>query len=192
MSNLLIKLAKATEDFLAYVGKYLVGKELATYCDLQTAIGVTDEDLRENSELQDPYTLVTRDGSLLTVIDLQGCFEILSGSEFEEMIDMLRIKLSSYMTKPGHSFTLGFERDPERALDELVRLAEPQINSARRMGLQVEDVIMDRLCRNAPYVAYEQNLLVVYTHPTVMESEESKREIRLNVEQHAYFGDRDQ
>jgi intracellular multiplication protein IcmB len=185
MSNLLINLAKATEDFLAYVGKYLVGKELATYCDLQTAIGVTDEDLRENPELQDPYTLVTRDGSLLTAIDLQGCFEILSESEFEEMIDMLRIKLSSYMTKPGHSFTLGFERDPERALDELMRLAEPQINSARRMGLQVEDVIMDRLRRNAPYVAYEQNLLIVYTHPILMENEESKREIRLSVEHQA-------
>jgi len=180
---MLIKLAKATEDFLAYVGKYLVGKELATYCDLQTAIGVTEDDLRENLELKDPYTLVTSEGALLTVIDLQGCFEILSESEFDEMVDMLRVKLSGYMTEPGHSFSLGFERDPGRALDELMRLAEPQINSARRMGLQVEDVIVDRMRRNAPYVAYEQNLLVVYTHPHVMEDEERKRELRLNLKQ---------
>ncbi|ANY18523.1 conjugal transfer protein TraU [Bordetella pseudohinzii] len=180
---MLIKIAKATEDFLAYVGKYLVSKELATYCDLQTAIGVTEEDVRENPELKDPYTLTTREGSLLTVIDLQGCFEILSDSEFEEMVDMLRVKLSGYMSRPGHSFSIGFERDPERAFDELMRLAEPQLNSARRMGLQVEDVIVDRMRRNAPYVAYEQNLLVVYTHPTVMENEELKRELRVNSEQ---------
>ncbi|VFR81236.1 IcmB (DotO) protein [plant metagenome] len=185
MSNLLIKLVQATEDFLAYVGKYLVSKELATYCDLQTSIGLTDDDVRENPELKDPYTLTTRDGSLVTVIDLQGCFEILSESEFEEMVDMLRVKLSGYMTRPGHSFSIGFERDPERAFDELMRLAEPQINSARRMGLQVEDVIVDRMRRNAPYVAYEQNLLIVYTHPTVMEDEERKRELRLNAEERA-------
>lgn len=183
MSNMLIKLAKRTEDFLAYVGKYLVSKELATYCDLETSIGVTDDDVRENPDLKDPYTLTTRDGSLLTVIDLQGCFEILSDREFEEMVDMLRVKLSAAITKPGHSFSIGFERDPERAFDELMRLAEPQINSARRMGLQVEDVIVDRMRRNAPYVAYEQNLLVVYTHPTVMDDEELKRELRHNAEQ---------
>ncbi|CAH2902222.1 MAG: IncI1 plasmid conjugative transfer protein TraU, partial [uncultured Paraburkholderia sp.] len=51
------------------------------------------------------------------------------------MIDNLRVKMNGYMKRYGHSITFGFERDPDRSLDELMRLAEPQINAARRIGL---------------------------------------------------------
>lgn len=157
-------LVDATEGFLAYMSRYMVGKDLAGYCELATAIGLTDDDISRNPALKDPYTLVTHDGSLLTVFDVQGTYQILSEDDFDELIENLRLKMSGYMREPGHSLTFGFERDPDRALDELMRLAEPQINAARRMGINTEDIIIDRVKRNAPLVAWEQNLLVVYTH----------------------------
>lgn len=157
-------LVDATEGFLAYMSRYMVGKDLAGYCELATAIGLTDEDISRNPSLADPYTLVTHEGSLLTVFDVQGTYQILSESDFDKLIENLRIKMSGYMREPGHSITFGFERDPDRSLDELMRLAEPQINAARRIGIKTEDIIIDRVKRNAPLVAWEQNLLVVYTH----------------------------
>jgi len=115
---------------------------------------------------------------LLSVFDVQGTYQIVSADEFSAMIDNLRIKQNGYMRRHGHSLTFAFERDPERAMDELMRLAEPQINAARRIGIESEDIILDRVMRNAPLVAWEQNLLVVYTHMHVMNKDEIKRELR--------------
>ncbi len=167
----------AIEDTLAYLGRYMVGKDFAGYCELATAVGLTDDDIRQNPELKDPYILVTSDNALLTVFDVQGTYQILSDDDFTKMIDNLRVKMNGYMKRYGHSITFCFERDPDRAHDELMRLAEPQINAARRIGLNSEDIILDRVRRNAPLVAWEQNLMVVYTHTNVMGPEELKREL---------------
>ncbi|AKU21209.1 conjugal transfer protein TraU [Massilia sp. NR 4-1] len=168
----------AVEDVLAYLARYMIGRDLASYCELTTAIGLTDEDLRRNPELRCPYTLVSDANELLTVFELQGSYQILSPEEFAELIENLRIRLNGYLRRYGHSLTFGFERDPERAIDELMRLVEPQINTARRTGLRTEDIILDRVRRNAPLVVWEQNLLVVYTHLNIMADEERKAELK--------------
>lgn len=169
---------EAVENTLAYFARYMIGKDFAGYCELATAIGLTDEDIKRHPNLKDPYTLVTNGNSLLTVFDVQGTYQILSEDDFGKMIENLRIKMNGYMKRYGHSITFGFEKDPDRALDELMRLAEPQINAARRIGLNSEDIILDRVRRNAPLVAWEQNLMIVYTHLSVMSNEEMKRELK--------------
>ncbi|UUZ54102.1 hypothetical protein LP419_37655 [Massilia sp. H-1] len=149
-----------------------------SYCELATAVGLTDEDLRRHPSLRAPYTLVSSDNALLTVFDVQGTYQLQSEDDFGRMIENLRVRQNGYMRRQGHSLTFAFERDPGRAMDELMRLAEPQINAARRMGLKSEDIILDRVRRNAPLVAWEQNLLVVYTHMNALSPEDGKRELR--------------
>lgn len=175
----------AAEDILSYLAKYMVGRDMAAYCELATAIGLTEDDLKRHPELKDPYTLVSKDNALLTVFDVQGTYQLQSPADFEQMVENLRVKQNGYMRRYGHSLTFAFERDPDRAFDELMRLAEPQINAARRMGLKSEDIILDRVRRNAPLVAWEQNLLVVYTHVNAFSKEESKRELVQRAEQAA-------
>ncbi|MES2264675.1 MAG: conjugal transfer protein TraU [Pseudomonadota bacterium] len=168
----------ALEDVLAYLARYMIGRDLASYCELATAIGLTDEDIREHPELTDAYTLVSNDNDLLSVFELQGTYQILSPAEFGVLIENLCARMNGYLRRYGHSLTISFERDPDRATDELMRLAEPQINAARRIGLRTEDIILDRVQRNAPLVAWEQNLLVVYTHMNVMAKDECKEELK--------------
>lgn len=176
--NILENSVSAVEDVLAYLAKYMVGRDLASYCELATAIGLTDEDRRRHPELTDSYTLVSDANDLLTVFELQGTYQVLSRDEFTELIENLRVRLNGYVRRPGHSLTFSLESDPDRALDELMRLAEPQINTARRVGLRSEDIIVDRVRRNAPLVVWEQNLLVVYTHMNIMATEERKAELK--------------
>ena len=109
---------------------------MTSYCELATAVGLTDADIEKSPDLKDPYTLVNSDYSLLTVFDLQGTYQMLSEAEFSEMLESLRIRMTGYMREKGHSLTFSFERDPERATDELMRLAEPLLNTARRIGLK--------------------------------------------------------
>ncbi|ASW04279.1 MULTISPECIES: hypothetical protein [Burkholderiaceae] len=168
----------AIEDTLAYLARYWIGKDFAGYCELATAVGLTEEDIKRHPGLKDPYIVVDNKLALLTAFDVQGTYQILSDQDFGKMIDNLRVKMNGYMKRYGHSITFGFERDPDRSLDELMRLAEPQINAARRIGLKSEDIILDRVRRNAPLVAWEQNLMIVYTHMNVMSPEEMKRELK--------------
>lgn len=175
--GILDRCVDAVEGTMAYLARYMIGKDMTGYCELATAIGLTDEDIKRNPDLKDPYTLVNDGYSLLTVFDVQGTYQLMSRDDFDEMIDQLRVKLNGYMRRYGHSLTFSFERDPDRARDELMRLAEPQLNAARRIGIATEDIILDRVQRNYPLCAYEQNLLVVYTHLSVMSAEEQKREL---------------
>src|SRR4051812_25221548 len=134
----------AIEGLVAHIGRYMIGKDLASYCELTTALPLSDDDLRRNPGLKDPYALVTETNSLVTVFDLQGTYQIASDEDFGAMVDNLRMKANGYMSRAGHSLSLAFENDPDRALDELMRLAQPLINTARRIGLQSEDIILDR------------------------------------------------
>lgn len=178
MPGLLDATVDAIEALVARIGRYMIGKDLASYCELTTALPLSDEDLRRNPGLKDPYTLVTETNSLATVFDLQGTYQVVSAEDFGAIVDNLRMKANGYMSRHGHSLTIAFESDPDRALDELMRLAQPLLNTAKRIGLQSEDIILDRVRRNAPLVQFEQNILVVYTHISVMGDEERKREIK--------------
>ena len=175
--GVLEKCVDAVEGAIEYLARHLINKDMTSYCELMTAVGVTDEDIRRSPDLKDPYTLVNNGYSLLTVFDLQGTFQMLSEAEFAAMIESLRVRMTGYMKRYGHSLTFSFERDPERAKDELMRLAEPLLNTARRIGLETEDIILDRVMRNYPLCSWEQNILVVYTHLSAMSSEEQKREM---------------
>lgn len=177
MANFFDKGISLIESFVQYVSKHMIGKDMTSYCDLATAVGLTTHDVRRDPDLTEPYILVNSNRSLVSVFDVQGTFQILSDEEFSQVIANLRSSMNGYMNKFGHSISLGFERDQARGFDELMRLAEPQIVAARRIGLDTEDIILDRVKRNAPYVAFEQNLLFVYTHVSSMSPEELKAEI---------------
>jgi len=181
--NVLEKCVDAVEDIFTYIARYMVGKDFAGYCDLATAIGLTDEDLKRHPGQQDPNIIVSKSNSLLTVFDVQGSYEILSNEDFYAMVENLRIKLNGYMSRYGHSLTIAFERDPDRSRDELMRLVEPQITTARRIGLDSRDIILDRVNRNSPLVAWEQCLLIVYTHTSIMDKDERKREIHGRIQE---------
>ncbi|MBR4877640.1 MAG: hypothetical protein IKU14_08015, partial [Rhodocyclaceae bacterium] len=91
MGKILDKGVTIVEDTLAYLAKYWIGKDLAGYCELATALGLTDEDIRRHPDLEDPYILVDENLSLLTAFDVQGTYQILSDDDFAGMIELLRI-----------------------------------------------------------------------------------------------------
>lgn len=173
--GLLSKSVDTMETVMEMASRYMIGKDLASYCDLVTAVGISDDDLREFPDVKDPHILVTNANAMVSVFDMQGTFRLMSEREFNEVIGNLRMKIGSYMRSAGHSVSFCFERDPDRSFDELIRLAEPQINTAHRIGLIADDIVMSRVERNAPLVAWEQNLMMVYTHMSAMSPEEQKR-----------------
>lgn len=178
MGGILDSMVNSVEDFAKFISKNFTSKNLSEYCSLDSTIGLSIEDKQKNPDLTSSYIIVNDNRSLMTVYDIQGTHEILSASDYEELIHSLRIKLNGYLNKKGHELSICFERDPYRSKETLMKLIEPQLRTAERIGLNTKDIIIDRVKRNLPYVSYEKNLLVVYTHLSIFTNDEVKREIK--------------
>ena len=178
MSRILNSMVETVEDLAKFFSRNFTSKNLSEYCSLDTNIGLSIEDKQRDPDLTSSYIIVNDSRSLITVYDIQGTHEILSQSDYEELIHSLRIKLNGYLNRNGHELSLCFERDPYRSKETLMKLIQPQLKSADRIGLDTKDIILDRAKRNLPYVSYEKNLLVVYTHMSIFTREEAKREIK--------------
>lgn len=136
-------------------------QNMEDYCDLETA------DSRQ--------TLVMRDGSLLSVIKMPGARYLVGDEEFNRIHDRLSSTLTSYMNGGGHAMQVYFEKDPDGIRREIDRLMAPSVETAKRLGLQVMDVIDDEKRAMSRYCAFEQCFVVLYTRPTALNKDALKR-----------------
>lgn len=162
--------AKFSEHFLA--------KPLPSYCNIDTVVPLTLDDLRRNPEFVDPYTLTTTSCDLITVFDLQGMFQMVDNTNLDTLLDDLALRMTPYAKRNGHTFWFSFESDPDRAFDELALVASPQLQAARRMKMAVEDIILERVRKNAASCHFEQNFAIVMTSlnllPDIVRKDELK------------------
>lgn len=178
MGKILNSLVNSTEDLVRYISRNFASKNLSEYCSLDSNIGLSNEDKLKNVDLTESYIVVNDNRSLITAYDIQGTHQILSNEDYLKLITSLQIKLNGYLNRAGHSISICFERDPHISKNELMKLVKPQLKTAERIGLNTADIIIDRVKRNLPFVSYERNLLIVYTHMSIFTNEEAKREIK--------------
>lgn len=165
----------ALESVLATISRFVSGKQPVDYCELTTNLGVSQQELDVDPDAVST-TLVCKDCSLMTVFDLQGAYQIMGKDQFLSLCQEIRTKAVGYFGT-GHQFSVVFEHDPEGAEQQLMELAEPSINTAKRIGLQSVDMLIDRVKRNTPYVAHEPAYLVVYTSPATLSKDQLKDDI---------------
>ncbi|WP_339056708.1 hypothetical protein [Candidatus Regiella endosymbiont of Tuberolachnus salignus] len=174
---------------IAAVSRYTLGKDFATYCDLRTVIGLTKEDKMLRPALQAPYLFVTHRGDYASVFEIQGAFcefdEQATLSEtskkedsyaFHDYIARLHTALASEFKTLGHKLSFVFERDPDKAREELTRLMSPQSRATRRLGLDLDDILQEKIDKLVPFVARERAFMVVYTGRIALPASELKDE----------------
>jgi intracellular multiplication protein IcmB len=84
---------ETVDGILAWIGSSL-GQTTDFYCDLESA--------------ENRHTLVTRDGSLLSIIQLFGSTELVGPDEFDKIHTGLSNSLSSALSRAGHTFQFHF------------------------------------------------------------------------------------
>lgn len=172
---MLDKTVDALESSIATISRFVSGKQPVDYCELTTTLGITQSELDENPEAQST-TLVCQDCSLVTVFDLQGAYQIMGKEQFFDLCSEIRTKAVGYFNA-GHQASVIFEHDPDEAENQLMELAAPSIRTAKRIGLRSIDMLVDKIKRNAPYVAKEPVYLVLYTTPQSLSKEQLKSDI---------------
>ena len=133
----------------------------AAYCELQTA----DSDT----------VLVANDGSLISILKIEGVTTLIGQSEFDQIQNALRQSLQTTMSQSGHVIQVLFSYDKDEVLDEIKNIFAPARDTAKRLALSLEDLFSEREKHLSHYCAHEEMYFVLWTRLKSLTREQSKR-----------------
>lgn len=134
-------------------------KPLSSFCFLETSDG---EDI-----------VIAKDGSLASVIRIDGISQIMGEEELKDIINQMNMKMSPYLNKEGHAFQVWFSRDPDLSGQLIKDLVRPGRSVAKKLDLDLEDLFAERERHLPKYVVWEGLYFVLWTRLSVL----SKKEI---------------
>ncbi|MHA7840883.1 MAG: type IV secretion protein IcmB [Gammaproteobacteria bacterium] len=139
----------------------LLKQTTETYCDLETA--------------EDRYTLVARDGSLVSIIRIHGVTALVGADEFQRLHEGLTLSMQSALSRAGHGFQVLFHYDKEGVAQQIDEIYEPARQTAKDLRLNLDDLFIERRENMSRYCAKEDVFLVLYTRPALLTTEQHKR-----------------
>lgn len=140
-----------------------IGQVASKYCDLETS----DVDGR---------SIVAQDGSLLSVLRIDGNKMLIGRDEFAYMVGSLTSSLQSYLNESGHMLQVYFVRDPDGAAELVKNSLLPARARAKDLGLEFSDIFDDQEAELTRWVADEHTFFVLWTRPSALTKTELKRE----------------
>lgn len=170
---MLTGLVNGMDSFFVWLSSVLK-QNLADYSDLETA--------------QDVNNLVAKDGSLLSIVRIDGYKTLISVSSYINNIsEPLKSGLDPFMLKNGHMIQFWFGADPRKAEKAVKMALEPSYETARRLGLDLEEILDERVKNISSRSSYEECYMVLWTRPSALvksvikQEREDKLEMRKNI-----------
>ena len=148
------------DTFLAWMA-YSTKQTAESYCEIQTA--------------DSPTTLVNHDGSLLSIIEVNGYSALLGKEEFNDVHNRIQIALSSMLSKPGYSIQVffGYNKDNIRSL--IHNNFVGSMETAKNIGLDLNDLMEERIENLSHYCSDEKTYIALWTRPFSLSKEHQKR-----------------
>ncbi|MDP9195162.1 MAG: type IV secretion protein IcmB [Pseudomonadota bacterium] len=115
-----------------------------------------------------PTTLAASDGSLVTLIRVDGSRQIIGNTEYNTIIDQATVKLATRFGSAGHGFQVWYTRDPGRVHQELETLVRPVRQTGKSLGLDLQDLVDERVRNLEHYVAHEEMYFVLWTRASAL------------------------
>lgn len=119
--------------------------------------------------------MVSTDGSLLSYVKIEGSKQIIGEEEYEKIVESSTIKIGARFDRQGHAMQVYFVRDPGRIEEVLRGLVKPIELTARNIGLEIDDLIQERVRHLQRFLSHEEAYFVLWTRPSVLTKNESER-----------------
>ena len=119
-------------------------------------------------ETVDNGVLVADDGSLVSLLHLEGSLKHVGVEEYAAIVSGLTEKLQATLSKPGHALQVVFEYDPESSGERIAELLEPSRLTAHNLGLHIGPLLEDWGHALQRYCALETCWIVLWTQPAVL------------------------
>lgn len=140
----------------------------------QVALKQTIESFITLETSDDKYTLVSKDGSLITYVKVDGSRQIIGDTEYKHIIEGATIKMGSRFDRVGHAMQVYFVRDPNRIRGYLNQMIRPAKSTAKNIGIDLDDVFDERVRNLSRFLTYEEGYFVLWTRPSVLTKSEIK------------------
>lgn len=129
-------------------------------CDIQTADG--------------PLSLVTNDGSLCTIMRVDGVTSIIGKEEFEQIHKGLVEAFSPFMSIDGHGLQVVYTYSKDKVHELLSDNYAESRSTCKTLNLDLSDLLDERLENMARWCAYEAVYIVVWTKVASLTREQQK------------------
>lgn len=160
---MLDSLVNGFDSFFVWLNSALK-QNLADYVELETA--------------QDNYTLVAKDGSLLSIIRVDGYRSLIDLKAYYEKISSpVTSGLDPFFIKNGHAMQIWFSVDPRKSERVVKEALTPSYETLKRLHLDLEEILDERVKNISSLANYEECYLVLYTTPAALVKHEVKQEI---------------
>lgn len=120
--------------------------------------------------------MVCRDGSLVSLLELEGSRSMVGAEELERFVDVLHRRLNSSLLTLGHGFHVAFERCVEDGVRAVRRLGAGQRDSAAALGLTLGDVFDERESRIGEVAVSEVLVVAVWSRVSALTRDQGKRD----------------
>ena len=122
----------------------------------------------------DKKSLISSDGSMMTVIDVQGSTRLIGEEEFDDITTRISNTLDSFLKEKGHSLQVYYIRDPEGAEELVRRVLEPARKQAESLQLAFGDLLDEKEREISKWISFEKVYFVIWTHPASLSPIEEK------------------
>ena len=126
-----------------------IKQNIRSYCDLET--------------VDDEHTLVSKSGELISVIKLDGYSRLVGSEEFEYLSRRLTELLQPAFSSPGHNLQFFFSYDFDNIDRSVDKALTSSRDTAKRLQLDVEDILSSRIKTLASICADEEAYIVLWT-----------------------------
>ncbi|MDI9817890.1 MULTISPECIES: type IV secretion protein IcmB [unclassified Legionella] len=150
---------EGVDTFFAWLSTSLK-QTTEAYCDLETA--------------DSPTVLVNHDGSLLSILKIEGVTALAGAEEFDRLVEGLSNAFQAAMGRPGHALQVYFSHDKQNILKVIRDIYTPAEATATRLELSLDDLFTERVNFLAQYCAEERVYFVLYTRPYNLSSDQLK------------------
>lgn len=124
----------------------------------------------------DATTFAAKDGSLVTVVRVDGARQIIGDEEYQKILTDSVTKIGTRFDRPGHAMQVYFSRNPDRMKAEIKGMLRPCYTAARNIGLEIEDIFDERAKHLSNYLAWEEIYFVLWTRTSVLSKSDFARE----------------
>lgn len=151
-------IADVVENFANALGT-VFKTSLPSYCDIETA----DTD----------HALVSKRGSLVSGIRIDGMRFAVGPEEFEKTCDVITRALQSYLMSQGHSVDVFASRDVAGGRTKLANLSSGIRKTCDAVGLEMTDVINANERELGKFTADEAIYVALWSRPSLLSKKEA-------------------
>lgn len=145
---------------------------------LSTSLKQTTESYCELETADSPTVLVNHDGSLISLLKIEGVTALAGADEFERLVEGLSNAFQPAMSRPGHALQVYFSHDKQNIRKVIQDIYNPAEGTAQRLELNLNDLFNERIDYLSQYCAEERLYFVLFTRPFNLPSDQLKAATR--------------